>query len=79
MLRATALLLTTFAAFAGQAQCAMCTKAAMDGMKDGATTSAGINDGILYLLSMPYLLALSIAAAFFWWRWRARREEAAGA
>lgn len=79
MLRVLALCLTLLAGFAGQAQCAMCTKAAMDGMKDGATTSAGINDGILYLLSMPYLLAFSIAAAFFWWRWRARREEAAGA
>lgn len=48
-----------------QGQCAMCTKTAMDGIKEGRTTSAGINRGILYLLSMPYVLIVGVGAT--WW------------
>ena len=54
------------------AQCAMCTKAAMDGIKDGNTTSMGINDAILVLLAMPYILAGSIAAMWFYKRRQAK-------
>lgn len=51
------------------AQCAMCTKTAMDAMKDGNTASLGINNAILYLLCMPYALVMTIGG-LWWWRRR---------
>lgn len=57
------------------AQCAMCTKAAMDGLKDGSTSSAGLNTGILYIVSFPYILAVLIAVAFFYYKRKDKREE----
>ncbi|MBI1193983.1 MAG: hypothetical protein GC205_12560 [Bacteroidetes bacterium] len=59
-----------------QAQCAMCTKTAMDAMKDGNTASLGLNDAILYLLSLPYVLALTIGG-LWWYRHRRIAREAA--
>jgi hypothetical protein len=38
------------------AQCAMCTIAAEQGVKNGNTQSKGLNTGVLYLMSIPYLL-----------------------
>ncbi len=58
-----------------QAQCAMCTKTAMDAMKDGNTASLGLNDAILYLLSLPYLLAMTIGG-LWWYRHRRIAREA---
>ena len=58
-----------------QAQCAMCTKTAMDAMKDGNTASLGLNDAILYLLSLPYVLALTIGG-LWWYRHRRIAREA---
>jgi len=58
-----------------QAQCAMCTKTAMDAMKDGNTASLGLNDAILYLLSLPYVLALTIGG-LWWYRHRRIAKEA---
>ncbi len=58
------------AADPAQAQCAMCTKTAMDAMKDGNTASLGLNNAILYLLGLPYLLVMTIGG--LWW-YRKRR------
>jgi LPXTG-motif cell wall-anchored protein len=58
------------AADSAQAQCAMCTKTAMDAMKDGNTASLGLNNAILYLLGLPYLLVMTIGG--LWW-YRKRR------
>ena len=71
-------LLTLVLLFVGtqaDAQCAMCTKAAMDGLKDGNTASAGLNTGILYIVSFPYILAVLIAVAFFYYKRKDKREE----
>ncbi len=38
------------------AQCAMCSLAAEQNMKDGGTYGKGLNKGILMLLTLPYLL-----------------------
>jgi len=38
------------------AQCAMCTIAAEQGVKNGNTQSKGLNTGVLYLMSIPYVL-----------------------
>lgn len=59
-----------------QAQCIMCKEIAEQGAQDGQTTSAGLNFGILYLLTMPYLSFMVIG--FLWWRhYRKRKAERA--
>jgi prolipoprotein diacylglyceryltransferase len=48
------------------AQCSMCRAVAESGSKnDAKKTAAGLNTGILYLLSIPYVLG---GVAFFIWR-----------
>ena len=39
-----------------QAQCSMCTINAEQGTKNGNTQGKGLNNGIIYLLAIPYLL-----------------------
>ena len=40
------------------AQCAMCKAALEANLEGGDTKGAGLNDGILYLMAMPYLAIL---------------------
>ena len=54
------------------AQCPMCRATAESNMANGGTEGAGLNQGILYLLGMPYVLVATVA--FIWWR--NRRNEA---
>lgn len=54
-----------------EAQCAMCKGAAEANLKQGGGDPKGLNNGILYMLSIPYLLVGSIG---YWW-WRNRRQE----
>ena len=37
------------------AQCAMCKAVVEANLESGGTKGAGLNDGILFLMSMPYL------------------------
>lgn len=53
------------------AQCAMCKGAAEANLRQGGGDPVGLNAGILYMLSVPYLL---VGAIGFWW-WRNRRPE----
>ncbi len=53
------------------AQCAMCKGAAEANLKMGGGDPVGLNNGILYMFSMPYLL---VGAIGYWW-WRNRRKE----
>ena len=49
------------------AQCAMCRASVENNVSNGDTSiGAGLNNGILYLFVMPYLMAALIA--FFWYR-----------
>lgn len=48
------------------AQCAMCKLSAETNMKNGGTEARGLNAGILYLLSLPYLLLMTFL--FIWWK-----------
>ncbi|MDQ3140903.1 MAG: hypothetical protein M3Q56_01510 [Bacteroidota bacterium] len=48
------------------AQCPMCKMAAESNLKAGGNAGKGLNQGILYLLALPYL-AVSILA-FLWWK-----------
>jgi hypothetical protein len=49
------------------AQCAMCRAQLENNVSNGEPgIAAGINTGILYLLSMPYLIILAIG--YFWYK-----------
>ncbi|MDG1278393.1 MAG: hypothetical protein P8O16_14005 [Algoriphagus sp.] len=49
------------------AQCAMCRASVENNVSNGDTSiGAGLNNGILYLFIMPYLMAAVIG--FFWYR-----------
>lgn len=49
-----------------EAQCAMCKSVVESNLENGDSIGRGLNDGILYLMAMPYI-ALAIIA-FLWSR-----------
>ena len=49
-----------------EAQCAMCKAAVENELKAGSNLGAGLNQGILYLMSIPYIMVSFIA--YFWFR-----------
>jgi len=65
------LLVSCFSPAESMAQCAMCKGAAEANLKMGGGDPVGLNNGILYMLSIPYLLVGTIG---YWW-WRNRRQE----
>ena len=48
------------------AQCPMCRMAAESNLENGGTAGAGLNTGILYMLSMPYLIVMVLG--YIWYR-----------
>ncbi|MCX2573276.1 hypothetical protein [Pedobacter sandarakinus] len=48
-----------------QAQCAMCSINAEQGVKNGNTVSAGLNTGVLYLLAIPYIMAMVVGVVWY--------------
>jgi hypothetical protein len=48
------------------AQCSMCTINAEQGTQNGNTQGKGLNDGVLYLLALPYLLIAGVG--IIWYR-----------
>ncbi len=58
---------------ASWAQCAMCRASVENNVSNGETTiGAGLNNGILYLFVMPYLMAAIIG--FLWYRTAKKRK-----
>ena len=53
------------------AQCPMCKMTAESNLANGGTAGKGLNVGILFMLSLPYLIVGSIG--YFWWRNSRRR------
>ncbi len=51
---------------AAKAQCSMCTINAEQGTKNGNTQGKGLNAGVIYLLSIPYLLIAGMG--IIWYR-----------
>ncbi len=47
------------------AQCPMCRMSLESNLKNGGTAGSGMNAGILFLLSTPYLLVGGIAYVWF--------------
>ena len=62
--KASLLLFTLYFTLSTQAQCAMC-RAVLE--SEGSTSKAeGINDGIVYLMAIPYLLVFVIGYVVYW-------------
>ena len=56
-----------------EAQCPMCKMGAESNLKNGGSHGKGLNAGILFLLSMPYIMVGTIG--YVWYRNRKREEE----
>lgn len=48
-----------------QAQCAMCSLTAQAATENGNTQGFGLNDGILFLLFMPYLAVIIVGILWY--------------
>lgn len=46
------------------AQCAMC-RAVLES-EEGQSTAEGVNDGIVYLMAIPYILVGSVGFIIYW-------------
>ena len=58
-------ILMTFFNFLSFAQCAMCKAVVEANLEAGDTKGAGLNDGILFLMSMPYI-AVFLFGVFYY-------------
>ena len=68
------LIFSLFIDFSLFAQCAMCRASVENNVSNGETSiGAGLNNGILYLFVMPYLMAGIIG--FFWYRTAKRKKQ----
>jgi len=67
------IIVLTFVAQDVVAQCPMCRLSAETNLENGGTAGRGLNTGILYLLSMPYLVVGTIA--FLWIRNRRKHRD----
>ncbi len=47
------------------AQCAMCKAAVEANLKDGGSAGAGLNEGILYLMAIPYIVIMLFGFFYF--------------
>ena len=47
-------------------QCPMCRMAAESNLAHGGSVGKGLNKGILYMLSVPYILVMT--GGYIWWR-----------
>ena len=59
------------------AQCSMCKVSAEASLKEGDNIALGLNSGILYLASFPYILALVLG--FLYYRHHQKMKEAKAA
>lgn len=67
------LLFTCFFFLEGNAQCAMC-RASLQNEANKATAE-GVNDGIVYLMAIPYILVAGVFYAV--WRLKQKKKEQA--
>jgi len=67
-------LLIVFSVGYGMAQCAMCRATVENNVSNGdITVGAGLNMGILYLFSAPYIALAAIG--FVWYRHAKRKKQ----
>lgn len=53
------------------AQCAMC-RAVLES-EEGQSTAEGVNNGIMYLMSIPYILVAGFGFIIYWKFFRAKK------
>ncbi|WP_299333792.1 hypothetical protein [uncultured Psychroserpens sp.] len=56
------------------AQCAMC-RAVLES-EEGQSSAEGVNDGIMYLMTIPYILVAGIGFMIYWKYFRSKKETA---
>lgn len=66
-------ILMTFFNSLSLAQCAMCKAVVEANLEAGDTKGAGLNDGILFLMSMPYI-AVFLFGVFYYLQKKATKE-----
>jgi len=64
-------LLISFSLLDTNAQCAMC-RAVLES-EEGQTTAEGVNNGIMYLMSIPYLLVAGFGFIIYWKFFRTKK------
>ncbi|OUS01289.1 hypothetical protein A9Q86_05740 [Flavobacteriales bacterium 33_180_T64] len=55
------------------AQCAMC-RAVLES-EEGQSTAEGVNDGIMYLMTIPYILVGGIGFLIYWNFFRTKKDK----
>ncbi len=60
------------AVLTSSAQCAMC-RAVLEN-EDGQKAAKGINDGIVYLMSIPYILVFGLGFFIYWKFFRTKKQ-----
>jgi hypothetical protein len=66
------IIISLFLVLETYAQCAMC-RAVLES-EEGQSTAQGVNDGIMYLMAIPYLLVGGIAFMIYWKYFREKKE-----
>ena len=65
--------LSAFFNIKSNAQCAMCNAVVEANLKEGGSAGAGLNEGILYLMAMPYI-AVFLFGIFYFLQKRNKKE-----
>ncbi len=67
------ILIISLTSFESTAQCAMC-RAVLES-EEGQSTAEGVNDGIMYLMTIPYILVAGIGFAIYWQFFREKKSK----
>lgn len=67
------IIISCFFFLKSNAQCAMC-RAVLEN-EEGQSAAKGINDGILYLMSIPYILVFGLGFFVYWKYFRKKTKE----
>ena len=59
------LILMTIISYGLNAQCAMCKAVVEANLESGDTKGAGLNEGILFLMAMPYIAVLIFGLSYY--------------
>lgn len=65
--------MSLFTVISTNAQCAMC-RAVLES-EEGHSTAKGVNNGIVYLMSFPYILIGGLGFFIYWKYFRTKKEK----
>jgi hypothetical protein len=72
LIKLTLVFVLIFSGFNAFSQCAMCSRVAESSRHENKDSADGLNTGIIYLLSVPYILGG--IGVFVWYRSRKKAE-----